>query len=574
MNYLKKHYEFILAFILLIICFLLYCINIENYPFIDTDETKYVSIAKDMLNYSDWINIKLNGENAFDCFPLFFWITNLSCLILGKISTFAVRLPISVISLAGILFLFFTVKRILSKSYAFIISLIMATCLGSIIFSRLATSDSIFTNITMIAILFSYLSVIEETTKKKFLFWLCTYFFCALSVLCSGLFGAAIIAVSIITIYIFAGKVKEIFKPVFLFPGIIVFAIIVCPWNFIMLHKHGFYFIKEQLFLYNFLNYIGIKQILTVIFWFILGFMPWIFSFLWILGTKLKDILNSVYSYIKDNSQEKLQEKWNKLNNIDKFLSMNTIVFFTAFIFALLYGTKYSFLILFLMFPASCISGHYWYEYIIEKEHDKSIFFSTLIPNLVLIICSLIGLFGHNIINTLIFQGLNHLIIPLVIIFFVIPLIGIFSVILKGRITALASNLLLMICLSFVITPSIFNFMSAYGGENDLINFAQKANHEKVKLAAFIPSKKYSLIYYYDKPVNFYNNKDLPLLKKYLEENQTAYVVVEIKDLWEIEENNIKYLLIDSGKRYCLIQYMPYIPNQEEDEEEPEIIVY
>ena len=206
------------------------------------------------------------------------------------------------------------------------------------------------------------------------------------------------------------------------------------------------------------------------------------------------------------------------------------------------------------MFPASCISGHYWYEYIIEKEHDKSIFFSTLIPNLVLIICSLIGLFGHNIINTLIFQGLNHLIIPLVIIFFVIPLIGIFSVILKGRITALASNLLLMICLSFVITPSIFNFMSVYGGENDLINFAQKANHEKVKLAAFIPSKKYSLIYYYDKPVNFYNNKDLPLLKKYLEENQTAYVVVEIKDLWEIEENNIKYLHIDSGKRYCLMQ--------------------
>ena len=59
-----------------------------------------------------------------------------------------------------------------------------------------------------------------------------------------------------------------------------------------------------------------------------------------------------------------------------------------------------------------------------------------------------------------------------------------------------------------------------------------------------------------------------------MEENQTAYVVVEIKDLWAIEENNIKYLLIDSGKRYCLIQYMPYIPNQEEDEEEPEIIVY
>ncbi len=574
MNYLKKHSEFILALILVIICFLLYCINISDYPFIDTDETKYVSIAKDMLNYSDWINIKLNGENVFDCFPLFFWITNLSCLIFGKISTFAVRLPIAIISLAGIIFLFFAVKRLLSKSYAFIISLITATCFGTIIFSRLATNDFISAIIMMITILFSGLALIEEKWKKKFLFWICVYFFCALSVLCSGLFGIMITFCSVLAMHIFAGKLKELFKPQYLFPGLFIFIIIVLPWNFIMLHKHGLLFIKEQIAIYNFLDYIGFKQIFSVINWFLLGFMPWTFSFLWISGTKIKDIFKSVYSYFKDNPQEKLKEKWEKAANTDKFLYLNTIIFFTGLIFAFLYGTKYTFLILFLMFPASCISGYYWYEYIIEKKYDKSIFFSTIIPNLMLIICSLIGLFGHNILNTIIFQGLNHLIIPLVIIFFIIPLAGVFSVILKGRIPVFISDLLLMISLSFVITPSVFNFISLYGGENDLINFAQKANKEKTILTAFIPSKKYSLIYYYDKPVTFYNNKDLQLLRKYMEENKNTYVVVEIKDLWSIEENNIKYMLIDSGKRYCLIQHMPYIPETEEENKEPEIIVY
>ncbi|MCD7779243.1 MAG: glycosyltransferase family 39 protein [Candidatus Gastranaerophilales bacterium] len=569
-----KHKNVIYICILFVICFLLYCTNIASYPFIDTDETKFVSIAKDMLNYSDWLNIKLNGENIYDLTPLFFWITNLSCLIFGKISSEAVRLPISLISTAGIIILYYCIKNILTKTYALIISLIMATCLGVMVFSRLATNDIIFCIITMIVILNSYLALTAKEGKSTLKYRIFMYIFWAFDILCSGLFGLFIPLFSILSMYIFAGKLKDIFNLKNIITGLIILMVLVLPWNIIMVHKYGYTFIKESLITCNFLKYIGFKELLSVFGLFILGFSPWSFSFMWILGRRFKDIINSFISYFKDNSQDKLKEKWLNLNKTERFLSLNIIVFFTSLVFTILYGSKYTYLILFLMFPSSCLSGHYWYEYIIKKKHDKSIFFATMIPNLILIICSLAGLFGHNILNKWIFQGLNHLIIPLIIIFFVIPVISIFAVILKGRIVPYAANLILMISLSFVLTPSIFNFISLNGGENDLINYARLANNDNVVLAAYIPSKKYSLVYYYDKPVIFHSNNDINWIDEYLKNNPLSYVVVEIKDLWTIEENKINYMLLDAGKRYCLIQYMNFEQENKENDTEPEIIVY
>ena len=60
MDYLRKKSSLISIVILFIVCLLLYFPNIGCYSFIDTDETKFVLIEKDMLNYSDCINIKVN----------------------------------------------------------------------------------------------------------------------------------------------------------------------------------------------------------------------------------------------------------------------------------------------------------------------------------------------------------------------------------------------------------------------------------------------------------------------------------------------------------------------------------
>ena len=555
MNYIKKYTIIIYLVFFLILCFLMYFINMGGYAFVDTDETKYASIAKDMLNRNDWINTYLNGQKWLETPPLLFWLINISCLIFGKISLEAVRMPISITASLGVICLFLAVRSILTKKYAFIISLIFATNLGIIIFSRLATNDLLYSTTTMLAILFSCLILFNKTEKTKYIYWCLVYLFCGFAILTAGLFGLLVPFFAILIIYIFSGNLKELFKFKNILTGVLILSILTLPWYIIMIHKYGLQFIKEIIVNYNIIKYVSGKNILNTISIFLIGFLPWSFSFLWIIGSRIKHITNTIISYFKENSQDKLNEKWKKLSRTEKFLSINTIIFFTGLTFTLIYGAKFTYLILFLMYPSSCIAGIYWYDYLIRKRHDRSIFFATLIPNLILIICSLTGLFGHNYLNKIITQDLGSLMIPLIIVFFAIPVFGIFAVILRGRKSAFISNIILMISLTFIITPSVYNFIITSGGESDLIAFSTLANRDKVQLAGFIPSKKYSITYYYDNIVEFQEDNDTKWLKQYLTDNPRAYVITEIKDLWEI-------------------QHMPYDIVKQQKKETPEVIVY
>lgn len=576
MQYLKKHSTLMLSLFLIALCYIIYFINIGNYPLIDTDETKYVSIARDMLKSNDWINLKLNGENYYENAPLLFWIINISFLAFGKISSYASRFPIALIALAGIVILYISISKILTKTFAIICALICSVSLGFLVFSHIATNDIIYTVSAMITILCGYIILFGNHSTKKELLWFILYIFMAISIMASGVFGLIIPLISILSIYLFAGRSRELIKISNILTGGIIILSTTFPWFYIMIKTHGIAYIQELYNLYNFTEYINPKKSISVIGLFLLGFLPWTFSFLWVLGTKSKSILNSFIMYFKDNSESKLKEKWKNLSKTDKFLSVNTIVFFTALIFAVLYGYKYTYITLFMIFPASCITGYYWYEYIFRKEHDISILFATMIPNLLFIIISLVAILGFNIINQLSTQGFSYLIIPMSVIFFIIPLFGIFAVILKGRTLVFISNLILMISLSFVLSPGVFNYIVQNGGENDLIKFSQTAEAEKAVLTTYMPSKKYSIEYYYDGKINFHKNNDIKWLKEYLNNNPEHYVITEIKELWDIEKNNIEYLLLDSGKRYCMIKKLPYIKTHKEAEEntEPEIIVY
>lgn len=575
MNSIKKQSNFFPIIFLIAICYVLYAINLNSYPLIDTDETKYVSIARDLINNNDWINTKLNGVDYFETPPLIFWLINASFIAFGKISAQAARFPFAMMAIMIITMSFISISKILTKSFALITSLILASSLGFLVFSRIATNDILFITTTMFAILCVYNILFGNKATPKKQLWLLTYISIAFSILSGGLFGILIPVISIIAIYTFAGKLKEIIKPTNIIMGLIIITAIVSPWFLIMFQKHESIFVEEFIGMYTLFKFSGIKESGLVILFFILGFLPWSFSFLWIIGSKIFKIKDSIVSYFKDNSQSKLEEKWKMLNKTDKFISVNTIVFFISFILAILYGSKHTYLILFLLFPASCITGYYWYEYLFRKEHDKSIFFATIIPNILLITCSILALIGYNFANTLITDGFNYLILPLTIIFFVIPLLGIFAVILKGKMASYVSNIILMISLSFVLAPSIFNFIVTNGGEKDLIKFANIAQNENAVITTYMKAKKYSLTYYYDGKINFNNNNDINWLKQYMIENPNHYIITTIKELWNIEDNDISYMLLDSGKRYCMIKYKNKTKNDDKNkDEEPKVIVY
>jgi 4-amino-4-deoxy-L-arabinose transferase-like glycosyltransferase len=94
MDFLKKHMETFSVLILLIFCYFLFFYKMGNYPLIDVDETRYVAIAKNMINLKDWLTLRLNTELFLEKPPLYFWLLNMSFLLFGKINEVTARIPV------------------------------------------------------------------------------------------------------------------------------------------------------------------------------------------------------------------------------------------------------------------------------------------------------------------------------------------------------------------------------------------------------------------------------------------------------------------------------------------------
>ena len=66
LDFVKKHSEIFTILGLIIFCYFVFFFNIGNYALMDVDETRYVSMARDMFNTKDFMTLYLNGEYFFE----------------------------------------------------------------------------------------------------------------------------------------------------------------------------------------------------------------------------------------------------------------------------------------------------------------------------------------------------------------------------------------------------------------------------------------------------------------------------------------------------------------------------
>ena len=135
--------------------------------------------------------------------------------------------------------------------------------------------------------------------KNKKFYWWAFYLFSGLAVMAKGIPGVVIPFGTVFFASIVTGKLKEIFKPLYFIPGIVIFLLVVLPWHIVMLKKYDPLFYNEYIIkhhLHRFLNTshneIGRKQpfyyYLVVILW---GFIPWIFSTIAVCIARFKEIM-------------------------------------------------------------------------------------------------------------------------------------------------------------------------------------------------------------------------------------------------------------------------------------------
>ncbi len=337
-------------FLILFISFaIIYVMLLGAYPLLEPDETRYVTMARDMFTSGNYLTLYLNGEYFFEKPPLFFWLESLSFWFFKDISEFTARFPVVILSLLPLGLLFFLSEKVKNQKFAFLNSAILLTTLEYVLITKIAMLDSVLTSLVSSSVLCYFFTFFVSEENKKY-FWYSCYILMGLAVLAKGIPGAVIPAGTILAGTIIFRTYKETLKN--MPAGIVLFLIIALPWHIIMLLKHGSLFFNEYIIKHHLMRFLGAEVIHRnepVYFYFVTllwGLFPWIFSLL---------------------SSLRKPRKFNLENGYDKFLVLNITAILVILLFFSCSGAKLITYILPVYPFFAVLIGHIWYERSMKK---------------------------------------------------------------------------------------------------------------------------------------------------------------------------------------------------------------
>ena len=222
-SFYNKHSEVLTVLGLAILFYFIFFHNIGTYSLMDVDETRYVAMSRDMFNTKDFLTLYLNGQYFFEKPPLYFWQECLSFALWGgKVNEWTARFPVALLGFIFSFVVYFTARKRVSRRFGVFTSLILATSLEFIMLAKYAILDIVLTFYVGLALVCYFQVYFCQENNKKF-YWWAFYFFTRLAVMAKGIPGIAIPFGTVFFTSIMAKKFKEIFKPLYIIPGAIIF---------------------------------------------------------------------------------------------------------------------------------------------------------------------------------------------------------------------------------------------------------------------------------------------------------------------------------------------------------------
>lgn len=550
-DFIKKHGDLFTFLGLLIVCYFIFFFNIGNYPLMDVDETRYVSMARDMFHCKDFLTLYLNGEFFFEKPPLYFWGECLSFAIFGKVTEFTARFPVALYGTLSTLLLYFTGKKIVSRRFGVISALILATTLEFVILAKFAILDIVVTTCVGFSVMFGFLTQFVQDKNKKYMWWL-FYIFSGLAVMAKGIPGFVVPFAVMFFVTIANKTFKQVFKPQYILLGFLLFFLIVLPWHLIMFKIHDPLFFHEYIIKHHierFLNSNEINReqpfyfyILTVL-W---GLVPWIFSAIAVGITKLKSI-----------------KKFNvtELSNPQKYLLFNAIAFVVTMLFFSSSSTKLITYILPVYFFTACILGFVWEDYMFNKKYEKPINITVYILGGICILAGILTCFAKFVLPAQTYSDL------LTIKWFCIILVlafGISSILcaVKKHPKGVFACYVLFILITSAFGTKLFYNMDYKFGQNDLMRFAKYAHENGKKVAVINDERKYSVVYYYGIPTDMdsrnilfitLNDKEEMKQLGHILDDKNIVAIIRKKQYQEIDKT-LDFDVILEGRKHLLVK--------------------
>lgn len=134
----------------------------------DNSEPTYGEIVKEMFRTGDWLSLHFNYQPWFVHPPLWFWTAALAARIFG-LDEFALRLPSAVFGVLAALAVYRAGVRLYGEAAGLIAAVAYATCLETIVISRLAILDAMLACFMTVATLWGYFAVRDEDARA---FWI------------------------------------------------------------------------------------------------------------------------------------------------------------------------------------------------------------------------------------------------------------------------------------------------------------------------------------------------------------------------------------------------------------------
>jgi 4-amino-4-deoxy-L-arabinose transferase-like glycosyltransferase len=263
---------FVSLFLVILVAAAIYLSTIISPPaLMDDSDAVEAQIARTMLTTHDWVTARLDGVIYLEKTPMSWWLTDISYKVFG-FKDWAARIPVALTAI-GLAWLTGAFARwAFGGLSGFCAGLVMATCVGLWLFTRVLIPDVMLTFVITLA-MWSFLRALEEEESHPkawaLLFFACLGFGLLLKSLIGVVFpvGAALLFL-LFTRQLFS---RSTWKRLHLLLGTLILLAIALPWHVLATlrnppyfawtlksqpgHYHGFlwfFFINEQLL--RFLN--------------------------------------------------------------------------------------------------------------------------------------------------------------------------------------------------------------------------------------------------------------------------------------------------------------------------------
>lgn len=208
----------------------------------DDVDSVQASIARTMLRTGDWITPHLDGVKYFEKAPLKYWIIAIFFKLFG-VHDYIARLPLAILNVLLCWLTFRIGVWAFGARAGFYAGLVLSTCIGLFLFTRVLIPDSQLT-LTITFAIWCFLRSVDPDEPRPRLWGLLFWASIGTALLFKGLIGALFPfgAAALYLLFTRQLLVRETWRRLVPFWGILVLLLIAAPWHILATVRNPPYF--------------------------------------------------------------------------------------------------------------------------------------------------------------------------------------------------------------------------------------------------------------------------------------------------------------------------------------------